>query len=186
MLRLIALVLPLALDTFAVSAALGVVGVGARRRVGLSFLFAAFEGGMPLVGLAVGAAVGTFIGGLADYIAIAALAGMGVYVLIADDEKEQERALKFATSRGLALIGVGLAISMDELAIGFVLGLARVPILAALVLIAAQAFVVSQVGFSLGARLGEAVREGAERLAGIALIAIAALLLVAKVARLPI
>jgi len=35
----------------------------------------------------------------------------------------------------------------------------------------------SQVGFSLGRRIGDRVREGAERLAGIALIAIAGLLL---------
>jgi putative Mn2+ efflux pump MntP len=71
-------------------------------------------------------------------------------------------------------------VSLDELAIWFALGLARVPIVPALVLIAAQAFVVSQVGFSLGHCIGDRVREGAERLAGVALIAIAGLLLLAK------
>jgi manganese efflux pump family protein len=78
------------------------------------------------------------------------------------------------------LIALGLTVSLDELAIGFALGLARVPIVPALVLIAAQAFVVSQVGFSLGHRIGDRVREGAERVAGVALIAIAGLLLLAK------
>lgn len=56
--KLIALVIPLGLDTFAVAAALGVSRVTPRRRVQLSLLFPAFEGGMPLVGLALGAPLG--------------------------------------------------------------------------------------------------------------------------------
>ena len=69
---------------------------------------------------------------------------------------------------------------LDELAIGFSLGLLNVPVVPAIVLIAAQAFVVSQVGFALGGRVGEATREGAERLAGAVLIVIAAALGIAK------
>ena len=45
----------------------------------------------------------------------------------------------------------------------------------------AQAFVVSQVGFALGTRIGEATREGAERLAGAVLIVIAGALLVGRI-----
>jgi manganese efflux pump family protein len=184
--RLIALVLPLALDTFAISAALGMTRISSRRRLGLGLLFAGFEGGMPLVGLAIGAAVGVVIGGVADYVAIVALAGLGVYMLRADEEKEEERIERFANSTGVALVAVGLAVSLDELAIGFALGLTHVPVVAAVLLIAGQAFIVSQLGFALGRRVGESVREGAETLAGIALIAIAALLLVSKFVRLPI
>jgi len=183
--RLIALVLPLALDTFAVSAALGIAGVTSRQRLRLGLLFAAFEGGMPVVGLAIGAAIGSLIGGFADYVAVVALAGLGVYVLLGDEAKEEARVARFAKSTGLALIAVGLSVSLDELAIGFALGLARVPIVAALILITVQAFVVSQIGFGLGRRIGGSVREGAERLAGIALIAIAGLLLLARFGALP-
>lgn len=139
-----------------------------------------------MVGLAIGAAVGVVIGGVADYVAIVALAGLGVYMLRADEEKEEERIERFANSTGVALVAVGLAVSLDELAIGFALGLTHVPVVAAVLLIAGQAFIVSQLGFALGRRVGESVREGAETLAGIALIAIAALLLVSKFVRLPI
>jgi len=135
---------------------------------------------MPLVGLAVGAAIGDLIGGYADYVAVVALAGLGVYVLLADEAKEEARVARFASSSGLTLIAVGLSVSLDELAIGFALGLARVPIVPALILIAVQAFVVSQIGFGLGRRIGESVREGAERLAGVALIGIAILLLLSR------
>lgn len=186
MLRLAALILPLALDTFAVSTALGMVGVTSRRKLQLGVLFAAFEGGMPIIGLTVGAAIGTVIGGLGDYVAIVALAALGVYMLLADEEKEEARVERFATSNGMALIVVGLSVSLDELAIGFALGLARVPIIPALVAIALQAFVVSQIGFSLGGRVGESVREGAERLAGIALLVIAAALLLGRLRVVPL
>lgn len=186
MLRLVALILPLALDTFAVSAALGIAGVAGRRRLGLGLLFAGFEGGMPLVGLAVGAGVGRLVGGLADYVAIVALTGLGLYMLLADEEREEARLARFASSTGIALVAVGLTVSLDELAIGFALGLVRVPILPALILIAAQAFLVSQLGFSLGRSVGESVREGAERVAGAALIAIAGLLLLARFFSMPI
>jgi putative Mn2+ efflux pump MntP len=88
---------------------------------------------------------------------------------------------KLAAARGPAVIALGLSVSLDELAIGFSLGLLNVPIILAIVLIAAQAFVVSQVGFALGSRVGEATLEGAERLAGAVLIVIAGALLVGKI-----
>ena len=180
MVRTLALILPLCLDTFAVAAALGITRPTAAQRIRYGLLFAAFEGGMPVIGLLVGAGLGSVIGRWSDFLAIAALVGLGVYMLVARDEDE-ERVQKLVGTRGAAVIGLGLSVSLDELAIGFSLGLLNVPIVPAIVLIAAQAFVVSQIGFTLGGKVGEATREGAERLAGAALIVIAAALLVAKV-----
>ena len=185
MLRLIAVVLPLALDTFAVSAALGMAGLSAGGRLRLGLLFAAFEAGMPLIGLLLGSALGSVLGAAGDYVAIAALAGLGLYLLLANDEAEEARVKQFAAARGPALIAVGLSVSLDELAIGFALGLIHVPVVPALVLIAVQAFIAAQLGFALGRRLGERVREGAERLAGVALIVLAALLLLERFVNLP-
>ena len=51
------------------------------------------------------------------------------------------------------------------------------PVLPFLVAIGGQACVASQLGFWLGASVSERSREGAERLAGIALIALGMLLL---------
>lgn len=186
MFRLLGLVLPLCLDTFAIAAALGMRGLTRRQRIQFGLLFTAFEGGMPLVGLLIGSVLGGVLGRVADYIAIAALVGLGVYMLVADDEKEEERVQRLVSTTGLAVIGLGLSISLDELAIGFTLGLVHVSVAAALILIALQAFLVSQLGFSLGRHVGERLREGAERLAGVILIALAAVLLVSKFVHLPI
>jgi putative Mn2+ efflux pump MntP len=178
--RVIALVLPLSLDTFAIAAALGMTRLSVAQRVRFGLLFAAFEGGMPVIGLLVGVGLGRVIGGWAEYVAIAALAGLGFYVLFRRDE-DAERVQQLVASTGMAMIVLGLSVSLDELAIGFGLGLLSVPIVPAILLIAAQAFIVSQVGFAIGDRIGEATREGAEKVAGAALILIAAALLVAKI-----
>jgi putative Mn2+ efflux pump MntP len=167
-LRLLALVLPLALDTFAVSAALGLAGLNPGRRLRIGLLFAAFEAGMPIVGLAAGLALGTVLGAVGDSVAIVALAGLGFYLLVSGEAKEEARVRRFASASGPAFLAIGLSVSLDELAIGFALGLTRVPVVPAVLLIGAQAFIAAQVGFVLGRRLGESVREGAERLAGIA------------------
>jgi putative Mn2+ efflux pump MntP len=175
-----ALILPLSLDTFAIAASLGVAGLNPSERYRLGALFAAFEGGMPLIGLLVGATLGRLIGGVADYVAIAALLGLGVNMLRSDDEAEERLVTMFANARGAAILGLGLSVSLDELAIGFTIGLLRVPLVPAVVLIAIQAFVVSQLGFALGSRVAERLRENAERLAGVVLIALAAVLLASK------
>ena len=73
-----------------------------------------------------------------------------------------------------------MLVSLDELAIGFVLGLLDVPLAPALVAIAAQAIVVSQVGFAVGAKVGERVAEGAEHLSGMAFVALGGFLLLSR------
>ena len=67
--RLVAFVSPLGLDTLAVSAALGLGRLSPRQRLGVSLVFAAFEGLTPVVGLLVGSALGRSIGTTADYLA---------------------------------------------------------------------------------------------------------------------
>ena len=64
---------------------------------------------------------------------------------------------------------LGLSISLDELAVGFTLGLLRVPVVPFLIVVTAQAFVLSQLGLTIGHQLSNRFRETAERLAGIAL-----------------
>jgi len=181
MLKLVGLIVPLGLDTFAVAAALGIAGLKKADRLRVTLLFTAFEVGMPLVGFFGGRLVGNMAGSAADYLAILVLIGLGVYMLWPKkDDGEEERLDLLGRTRGLAAIGLGISISTDELAIGFTIGLLRFSILLILVLIGIQTFVATQLGIRLGARLGERIREGAERLAGVALAALGLILLVEK------
>jgi putative Mn2+ efflux pump MntP len=178
--KLLALVLPLGLDTFAVAAALGAAGVAPERRTRIALLFTAFEAGMPLVGFALGAPLGRAIGAAADYFAVAVLIAFGLYTLLSASDGDKERLGQLSRIHGPAALLLGVSISLDELAIGFTFGLLRLPVVLVIVLIAVQAFVVTQLGLRLGHRLSERLREGAERLAGAALIALGVVLLVER------
>lgn len=181
MLKLLAFVLPLGLDSFAVAAAIGATQViTARQRLRISLIFLIFEGGMPLIGLGLGSALAHGIGHVADYLAAAAVIAIGAWMLLAGDSEDEERATRLTASRGLTLITIGISISLDELAIGFSAGLARLPVFALIIALAAQAFIAAQLGLAIGGRLGERWRERAEQVAGIALIALGGYLITAQ------
>jgi putative Mn2+ efflux pump MntP len=183
-LKLVGLVLPLGLDTFAVAAALGIAGLKGRDRLRVSLLFTAFEVAMPLVGFFGGRLVGQVAGNAADFVAIIILIGLGTYILWPkDDKRADERLNLLGRTHGLAAIGLGVSISTDELAIGLTIGLLRFPIVLILVLIGFQTFVATQLGIRLGARIGNRVREGAERVAGVALALLGLVLLAEKLVR---
>src|SRR5262249_47811605 len=102
-----------------------------------------------------------------------------------EGDDEGARARQLIHARGLALLGLVLSISVDELAIGFSFGLdpglaEPSSIIAA---IAIQALIVSQLGLWLGDRISETLREWAERLVGPLLILIGLLPLAKKLIR---
>jgi putative Mn2+ efflux pump MntP len=181
-LKLLLFVLPLGLDTFAVAAALGMRGLPRRERLRVSLLMSGFEMAMPVVGLLVGRAIGGVAGSAADYVAIAVLAVLGAWMLFHEEEAGAGKIDGLSGRGGLAALALGISISLDELAMGFTIGLLRLSLWLAIVLIGAQAFLFAQLGLRLGARLNETLRDRAEQLAGIALLGLAVLLAAEKVA----
>jgi manganese efflux pump family protein len=95
-------------------------------------------------------------------------------------EKDDDKASRLASSRGLSLIALGISISLDELAIGFTIGLAHLALTAA---IALQAFIAAQLGLAIGSKVAERWRERAEQIAGIALILLGAYLTAEQLAQ---
>ncbi len=179
---LVGVLVPLAIDTFALGAALGIVGLQPRERLRMSLILAAFEGGMPVIGFLVGGAIGSVLGRFAGYTAIAFLLLAGLLLLRPGGEEGEERRLRLLSkARGLAVIDLGLSVSVDELTVGFSLGLLGISLPLAVLWISVQALIAAQLGMRLGARIGEQLRERAEQLAGVALIAMAGILLVLKV-----
>jgi putative Mn2+ efflux pump MntP len=165
-------VIPLAIDTFVLGTALGMAGLAPRERLRTSLVLSAFEAGMPVVGFLVGAGLGGIIGQWSDYVAAVVLASIGAWMLRPargeDDEEQSVRLLESA--RGWTVIVMGLGISLDELAIGFGVGLLRLPLGLLVILIAVQAFLAAQLGLRLGSRLAEKTRAAAEKLAGALLV----------------
>ncbi|HVC88931.1 MAG TPA: manganese efflux pump [Gaiellaceae bacterium] len=181
MLKLILFVFPLAFDTFAVSAALGAGGLRKQQRLKIGLLLSSFEMGMPVIGLLLGHGFGSVMGGAAGYIAAGALFALGASMLAGDKSADGEHVAALVSNHGLALLGLGISVSLDELAMGFTIGLLHLSIIGAVILIGAQAFVVAQVGMRLGSKLGEVARAGAEYIAALALIGLGFLVLADKV-----
>lgn len=160
------LFLSLGLDTFAVAIGLGLSGLPRSqwRRVGLAFAF--FEGVMPIVGLVVGNHLGHAVGQWAGYGAAGLLILVGAHEIrgsLSDDDD------KLPSVEGGKLLLAGLSVSLDELAVGFSLGVLRVPVGPALGYIALQAFVITFLGLSWGTRIGRRSGEKAELVGGIVL-----------------
>jgi putative Mn2+ efflux pump MntP len=138
---------------------------------------------MPLIGPALGAPLAKAIGDTADYVAAAALIALGAWMLLSDEQGEEKAAGRLLSASGWAMIGQGISISLDELAIGFSLGLVGLPSVSVIVAIAVQALFAVQLGLALGAKVGEQFRENAERLAAIALIGLGIFVLVEHLTR---
>ena len=160
-------------NNLGVALALGALGqAGHRWRI--AGVFGAFEFLVPLVVLLVGRELADELADTGRWIGAALLAVLGLWTMWAAREGEQrgsELARRASTWSGLAGLAAGL--SLDNLVVGFSLGLGgATPVIVA-------AFIAAfSVGFTLaGLRLGAAGRHrwrrGTELLAGAALLVVA-------------
>lgn len=164
----------LGIDTFAVALGLGLSGLPRTRWVRIGITFACFEGLMPLVGLLIGQRLGMVFGGYATYVAATILMGIGIVELreaLADDNDGDENApAPPPPMRSRPLVLIALSVSLDELAVGFALGVLHVTLGPALMYIAFQAFALTFVGLFVGQRLNARLQERAELAAGVVLL----------------
>jgi len=111
-LKLLAFVLPLGLDSFAVAAAIGAAGpVTAGQRLRISVIFVAFEAGMPLIGLTLGNSLAHAIGDIADYLVAVAVIGVGAWMVAhGDDDDEHAAGRLLGTSPRPLRLNLGSAI----------------------------------------------------------------------------
>src|SRR5438876_9773072 len=107
-LKLIGLVVPLGLDTFAIAAALGMAGLNPRDRTRVSLIFTAFEAGMPLIGFLAGNLAGQAGGSAAAYLAIALLIARGLFMLQPQAGGEEQLLVLLVRIQGAAALCRGL------------------------------------------------------------------------------
>lgn len=165
--------LALSIDAFAVSMAAAAAGRvhGARAVFRLSFHFGLFQFLMPVVGWAAGATLEPLIASFDHWIAFGLLMVVGVRMLIPSSSSQAVQIDD--PSRGLMLLTLATATSIDALAVGLSLAMLRVNVLLPSVVIGVVAAVMSLVGIYLGSRLQVRLGRKAEILGGIILIIIA-------------
>jgi putative Mn2+ efflux pump MntP len=169
------LVVAVGLGTDAFSVALG---VGASVRpvswaavLRLSFCFGLFQFVMPLLGWFAGVSVTTIIAGFGHWIAFGLLLLVGSRMIIGSfDGKGKICAVD--PTRGLSVIILSVATSIDALAVGVSFAFLRIPVLYPSIIIGAVAFLMTVCGMFFGERLGKLIGRRAEILGGLLLIGI--------------
>ena len=172
MIALLLVAASLGLSNFAAAIAIGVSGVDARTRLRVGIVFGLFEAGMPLLGLLLGHRLAGTLGHSARWIGAGLLIATGLYTLI-QAFRHHGGGGTGAAEQGLGkLLVSGLALSIDNLAVGFALGTYHVALLTAAVLIGAVSVTMALAGLELGRLLGTKIGERGEALGGIVLVSV--------------
>lgn len=180
MAALILVALSLGLSNFAAAIGIGVSGASASTRLKVAIVFGAFEAGMPVAGLALGRGLAAALGGAARWVSAGLLIATGAWALAqAIQAIQADRAgLTAGAPAGSPgtgrLIVTGLALSVDNLAVGFALGAFRVSLPVAVAVIGSVSIALSLAGLELGARIGARAGQRGELLGGLVLIAVGA------------
>ncbi len=162
---LLALVISLGLDTLIVSITLGMLETKGRLKIAITFALA--EAVMALVGLLVGQGIGHWIGRYASLIGGIALLAVAIWMLFFDNDDEALEKVDQRTLSGRLLLITALSISIDEIAVGFSIGVVGVPVVVTSLIIGMQALLFSLLGLFFGKKLKPYVGEWAEKAAGV-------------------
>jgi len=178
---LLLVAIALGLSNLAAAIGLGVAGVDASTRLRTGLVFGGFETGMPLAGLLLGHGLAPALGSATRWIGATLLIACGAHGLLqaARGATTPGRPAPGGADRVLTtgtLLVTGLALSVDNLAVGFALGAYHVALVLAVVVIGVVSVALSLGGLELGARLGTRTGERGELLAGLILIAVGAAL----------
>jgi putative Mn2+ efflux pump MntP len=176
MLALLLVAASVGMSNFAAAIAIGVSGVDARTRLRVGLVFGAFESGMPLLGLVLGQQVADPLGRAARWIGAGLLVAVGMYALVNAIRQQRrqgrdEPSPQARLGRGRLLLS-GLALSLDNLVVGFALGTYSTSIISSAIVIGVVSVVLSLIGLELGARIGIWAGERGEQLAGVMLISV--------------
>lgn len=185
MLALLLVAVSLGLSNFAASVGLGASGVDRRTRLRVGLVFGFFETAMPIIGLLAGRGAAGALGHATRWLGAGLLIATGVYSLVQALRSARDAASTGTPSSGPPssgppgesqrlgpLLVTGLALSLDNLAVGFALGAVHVSLPVAVIVIGAVSVTLSLVGLELGHRLSTRIGGRGEILGGLVLIGV--------------
>ena len=176
MLALILVAVSVGLSNFAAAISIGISGVSARTRLKVGIIFGLFETTMPIAGLALGRSLAQALGHSARWISAGLLIATGawtVFQAVRGLEDDQAAPAPDRQSTGRLVI-IGLAISVDNFAVGFALGEFHVSLAVAAAVIGGISITLSLIGLELGAKIGARAGQRGEFLGGLVLIGVGA------------
>lgn len=161
------------MDAFAVSVAVGLAlaKVTPRHAFRMAFHFGLFQFLMPIVGWLAGRDTIAVVVAFDHWIVFGLLGFIGVKMLREAHDGRSFDPEKDPT-RGLSLVTLSIAASLDALAVGLSIALIGVSVLLPSVLIGLAACVLSAVGIVFGSRIGPSWGPRAEQIGGCVLVLI--------------
>jgi putative Mn2+ efflux pump MntP len=174
--NIFAIAVALAMDAFAVSIATGVhlKNVSFRQTFRLSWHFGFFQALMPVLGWSAGVSIRKYIERYDHWIAFGLLTFVGIGMIKEAFGKDKAEKPRKDHTKGLTLVILSIATSIDALAVGFSISLLGVSIWTPALIIGVVAGLFTIFGLQIGERIGSAERLGrfAETIGGGVLIAI--------------
>jgi putative Mn2+ efflux pump MntP len=173
-LTLVLTALGLAADCFAVAVS-GSIALRAPTRlqvVRTAFAFGFAQFLMPLLGWVAGREFVDVVAGYDHWVALGLLGAVGLHMLRESASGQEHSEASGDITRGIRLIVLAIATSIDALAVGLTFAFLQVDIVLASSVIGATAFAITTAGFSVGTRLGVLAGKRAQLVGGLILIAI--------------
>ncbi len=117
-LSLFILAIALAADAFSVAASIGLSHNHPRQLFRLSFHFGLFQSLFALAGVLIGTTLLHFVEGIDHWVAFTLLTLLGGFMIYKSLKMEEGQQLSFDFTRGIHLIGLSTAVSIDAFAAG--------------------------------------------------------------------
>jgi putative Mn2+ efflux pump MntP len=159
------------LSNFAGAIGIGLSGINVRTRIRVGIAFGFFEALMPVIGLLLGEAVAGVFGHYGKYVGGAILILTGAYTIVQARMTAVEQKARMPRSLRLqSLLITALALSIDNLAVGFALAVYHIDVVLAGLTFGVVSILMALLGLELGHRLGKRVEAWSEEIGGAVLI----------------
>jgi manganese efflux pump family protein len=176
--------LGLSMDAFAVAVGVGILyrAPEPRQIFRLSFHFGLFQAFMPVIGWLAGLSVEKFVESYDHWVAFGLLALIGGRMIVESLHREKESTSGDPT-RGMSLVILSIATSIDALAVGFSLALLRISIWFPSCVIGVVTLMMTIAGIFLGRHVGKIFGKRVGAVGGFVLLLIGLKILIEHLGR---
>ena len=178
--EILLIALGLAMDAFAVSLGAGATRfiLGPRPVFRLAFHFGLFQALMPILGWSLGIGLERWVTAFDHWIAFGLLFLVGAHMLWEAIHGEEEQPKRTDITRGIPLLTLSIATSIDSLGVGLGLAFVESRVWLAALIVGCVCFLITAAGFYTGRRIGGWLGRWADALGGLVLIGIGARILI--------
>ncbi|HDS00877.1 MAG TPA: manganese efflux pump [candidate division Zixibacteria bacterium] len=177
---IIGIAVGLAMDAFAVAiSASAIIGkITGRHVFRLGFHFGLFQAMMPVIGWLAGSRIQKYIAPVDHWIAFGLLAFIGIKAIYGALTREIEPGTQCDPSRGVSLVMLSVATSIDALAVGLSFAMLNINILYPALIIGVITGAITIIGMVIGSSFGAKLGKPMEIIGGLVLIGIGVKILI--------